>query len=150
MSNTLVVMCGVPGSGKSSLSARYRGLGYVVLSSDALRATIGANEGDQSVSKEVFKFIFIAAKYHLSQGTNVVIDATNYKRAARADYISIGKMFCANIVAHVVRVPIEVAKERNAKRARIVPNDVIDRMFGQWEEPTEAEGFSKVLVTENL
>lgn len=146
---TLTVMCGVPGCGKSTLAARYAQLGHVVLSSDTLRGVIGKDENDQSVSKDVFKFIFIAAKYLLAQGYNVAIDATNWKRASRAEFWAIAGQIGARRIAHVVRVPLEVAKARNDARARKVPHDVIERMHNGFEMPTKAE-CDEVIITDNL
>ena len=142
-------MCGVPGCGKSSIAARYRQLNKVVLSSDTLRGVIGQDENDQSVSRDVFKFIFIAAKYLLAQGHDVVIDATNWKRANRAEFWALAGQIGAKRVAHVVKVPLDVAKARNDARARKVPHDVIERMHNGFEMPTLDE-CDEVIITENL
>jgi len=43
-------------------------------------------------------------------------------------------------------IPIEVVKERNKNRDRVVPEYVIDRMFKNIEIPTEEEGRDTIKI----
>ncbi len=43
-------------------------------------------------------------------------------------------------------VPLEVCMERNLRRARVVPEDVMRRMAAKLRPPSFEEGFSKVIV----
>jgi len=43
-------------------------------------------------------------------------------------------------------VPLEVCLERNRRRDRIVPEDVLRRMSAKLRPPTFEEGFTKVVV----
>lgn len=139
-------MVGAPASGKSTLAAKLEADAHrygdelpIILSSDAMRAVIGTGEEDQSVSAKVFETLRNTTAYLLSRGHSVIIDATNTTRKARAEFIAIGRKYKAEVRAAVVKVSIETAKARNMKRARVVPEHVIDRMFGQFEMPTEGE-----------
>ena len=48
-------------------------------------------------------------------------------------------------VAIFVNTPVDVCKERNAKRDRVVPETVIDRMALSLNPPTIAEGFKEII-----
>lgn len=136
-------MVGIPGSGKSTIAKRY-GDCTAVLSSDELRAVIGNGESDQSVSGQVFRTLETMAAYFLARGQNVVIDATNITKAARLPFILIGRKYKAFVQAWVVEVDVKTAKYRNARRERVVPEDVIDKMAARLEIPTKEEGFDLV------
>jgi predicted kinase len=43
-------------------------------------------------------------------------------------------------------VPVEVCMERNRRRNRVVPEDVMNRMSAKLRPPTFDEGFSKIVV----
>jgi predicted kinase len=43
-------------------------------------------------------------------------------------------------------VPVEVCRERNRRRGRVVPEEVLDRMAAKLVPPSTGEGFSKVTV----
>lgn len=144
MSN-LTLFVGAPGAGKSSEFQRAFYTGAVCLSSDTLRGQIGKDESDQSVSGQVFATMEVMARYLLNQGFDVVIDATNMTKKARAPFVRIGRECGARVRAKVFDTSIEECKRRNAARARKVPEHVIDRMFAQFEMPTEAEGFENII-----
>lgn len=142
----LVLLCGIPASGKSSRATQLDRDGYYVLSSDAMRAVIGFSEIDQSVSGKVFEAMEYAAKYWLMRGKNVVIDATNYNRKSRARFVQIGKQMRANIIAHVFQTPLSECKRRNAARERVVPEHVLERMHAGFEMPVAGDEVNEVYL----
>ncbi len=135
----LILICGVPGSGKSTSAQYWKNTGAIVLSSDALRAQLGSGEGDQSVSPLVFRLMEQMAEYLLRHDYRVLIDATNYNIKARKPFVDLARKYNRKILAEVISVSLVVAKERNKARARVVPDDVIERMFNQFEMPTKGE-----------
>jgi predicted kinase len=132
----LTLICGIPGSGKSTLCAHYAADGAIVLSSDGLRAVIGTGEADQSVSGIVFKTMEHMTAYFLSRGIDVVIDATNCNRKSRKNFVTIGRKYKAFIVARVSQTDLETCKARNRARERVVPEHVLDNMWNGFEQPT--------------
>jgi predicted kinase len=133
----LILLVSIPGAGKSTFAQRYSS--EIVLSSDKLRGIVGTDESDQSVSGKVFSIMEAMADYFLSQGKDVVVDATNTTRKARKEFIKIGRKNGSKISAYVFPVPLEVAKARNAGRARVVPDFVLDRMHAGFEMPLVGE-----------
>lgn len=79
----------------------------------------------------------------LSDGKNVVVDATFMHRKARKDFVKIARDANAYLQAVVFNIPKETILERNAKRAasggRNVPIHVIDRMLTNYEKPEVPE-----------
>lgn len=133
----LILLVSIPGAGKSTFAQRYSS--EIVLSSDKLRGIVGTDESDQSVSGKVFSIMDVMTDYFLSQGKDVVIDATNTTRKARKEFVRIGRKNGAVISAYVFQVPLEVAKARNAARGRVVPDFVLDRMHKGFEMPLVGE-----------
>lgn len=135
----LILLCGIPGCGKSTLANAHAENNLIVLSSDAMRGVLGKDESDQSVSGDVFRILELVASYFLKRGNNVVIDATNCTRKARKGFVQIGRKYGANIVAQVMSTPLDVCKARNAARARVVPEHVLERMHAGFEMPVSGE-----------
>jgi hypothetical protein len=143
--NSLYLMVGAPASGKSTFSILDAEKKRAIrLSSDELRATIGKNEEDQTVTGKVFDFIKAAVKYFLRGGFSVIVDATNINKKNRADYLRIATELNVSAVAVCFEVPVEELKKRNSERARQVPEWVIDRFVNSYERPTLSEGFSRI------
>src|SRR5688500_3913912 len=81
----LILMAGLPGSGKSTFARRLAGAtGATVLESDALRQLLfGGPTHEAAESHALFGAIFEAAGTLLRDGHSVIIDATNLKRSDR-------------------------------------------------------------------
>lgn len=74
------------------------------------------------------------------------VDATNLSPRERRGWIKMAQEFGYEVHAVFFDVPIEVCTERNARRGRMVPEDVMQRMAGKLRPPTFEEGFSKITV----
>jgi predicted kinase len=73
------------------------------------------------------------------------IDATNLTIADRAPYIGIGRSYGCPVEALFFDVPLEVCRERNAQRHRVVPQEAMDKMAARLVPPSIEEGFSAVV-----
>lgn len=142
----LTILVGIPGSGKSTWAQAhaYEGNRPVIVSSDELRAVIGKDENDQTVSGKVFETMEFMVAYLLNRGHRVFVDATNYKRKDRARWIALAKRYNASVEVVVFPVTLETAKRQNANRARVVPEHVLDRMHANFEMPQMDEGINFV------
>jgi predicted kinase len=139
------ILVGAPGSGKSTWGKKFvADHPYVVrICPDEFRAKFGTGENDQTVSAKAFAETRKYMDFALSAGLSVIIDATNMHHKGRKDFLSIAKSHNANKIAVVFEATRETLIERNQKRGneggRVVPDDVIDRMLGNYQVPTHAD-----------
>jgi predicted kinase len=140
----IVVLVGLPGSGKSTWLER---IGATGLSSDAIRRWLADDETDQTIHDRVFGALRYLLRQRLLIGRPVTyIDATSLTPQERSPYIEIGKEFDCEMEAVYFDIPLEVCRERNATRSRVVPDEVMRAMAGKLVPPSPAEGFARITV----
>ena len=115
----LVVLVGLPASGKSRVAGELRErTGAVVLESDALRRllftqrTYSARE-----SQQLFAAIHAAIDELLSEGGTVVLDATNLAEAERAPLRDMAARWDARLVFVQITAPDSLIRRRLANRS---------------------------------
>ena len=140
----VVLAVGLPGSGKSTWFKRR---GVSPLSSDMVRHVLFDNPSEQRYQDLVFGTLrsLLRARLIARMPMNYV-DATNLSPKERRHWIRMAKDFGYEVHAVYFDVPLEVCTERNRRRGRVVPEDVMQRMAGKLRPPTFDEGFSKIIV----
>jgi predicted kinase len=141
---TVVLAIGLPGSGKSSWFKRHN---IVPLSSDMLRSILFDDPTEQRFQDLVFSNLrsMLRARLIAKRPLNYV-DTTNLTPHERQNWVKLAKDYGYEIQAVYFDVPLEVCLERNQRRERVVPEDVMRRMAAKLKAPTFEEGFSKVTV----
>jgi len=138
----IIVLCGLPGAGKSTYLEQ---LGVSGLSSDGLRKLLGDDETDQSIHDRVFETLRYLLRQRLALGRPVTyIDATNLTPEERRPYIAIGRSFGCEVEALFFDVPLELCRKRNAVRQRVVPEEAMKKMEAKLVPPSVEEGFQRV------
>ena len=139
-----MVLVGLPGSGKSTWARNY---GVAVLSSDELRFVLADDETDQTIHAEVFATLRYLLRRRLQLRRPLTfVDATNLTRRERRAYIRMAQVHDCSVEAVFFDVPVDVCKERNRGRKRVVPDFVIDMMASRIARPTVQEGFESVTI----
>lgn len=140
----IVVLVGLPGSGKSSYLEQ---LGVTGLSSDGIRLLLADDATDQTIHERVFQTMRYLLRHRLAIGREATyIDATNLRPEERKPYIGIGKSYGCRLEAVFFDVPLEVCRARNAARHRVVPQEALVKMAAKLVPPTVEEGFDRVVV----
>lgn len=135
----LVMLAGIPGSGKSTWLRTHLGDGDAYVSRDEVRfSIIGDNEDYFSHETEVFDKFVAEIEAKLKEGKRVFADATHINWASRRKLLErIHDKENIDIDIYTFATPLEVCLERNEQRegrAR-VPKSVVKRMFFQSNEP---------------
>lgn len=148
MSN-LIIMCGLPASGKSSYAKAVKN--SIIISTDDIREEINGNANIQDNGNLVFETAFNRIKENLIQNKykNVVFDATNINYKKRTDIVNRFKKYADKIICYFVYADYEECLERNSKRERKVPEEVIKRMYYNFYVPQFFEGFDDIIFKNN-
>jgi protein phosphatase len=112
---SLVVLVGASGSGKSTFAARHFDPSEVV-SSDAFRAAVSGDEGDQSASDAAFELLHAAVAERIAARRLTVVDATNVKPASRVPLLDLAGRCRVPAVAIVLDLRERLCLERNEER----------------------------------
>lgn len=127
--STLIIMCGISGSGKSvkakELKDKYNA---VIISTDDIREDIFKNVHDQEHNKEVFRIAYDEINMFIELSHNVIFDATNIKYSSIKDlkkgikyWNDVDKILC------IMDTPIDKAIKQNKARDKVIPTEVIIR-----------------------
>jgi len=145
---TLYICVGIPGCGKSTWTENFLKdkLSVEVINMDNIRFQVTGNHSDQSKNGLVAAKAMEALKKSMLCGTrDIVWDNTTLSVKYRKPLVSLAKENGYNVIAVFFQVPLEVAKQRNAARTRVVPEDVLDRMFASIAPPSLEEGFTEII-----
>ena len=140
----VVLAIGLPGSGKTTW---FRRRGVTPLSSDLLRSVLFDDVEEQKYQGLVFTTLrnLLRARLIARMPWNYV-DATNLSPRERRQWIHMAKSFGYEVQAVFFDVPLEVCLERNKRRDRVVPEEVMHRMSTKLRPPKFEEGFSKIVM----
>jgi predicted kinase len=144
LKGAVVLAIGLPGSGKSSWFKRHN---IIPLSSDLVRGLLFDDATEQRFQDLVFSSLRSLLRARLVAGRPMnYIDATNLSPKERHSWIKMAQDFGYEAHAVFFDVPTEICMERNRKRLRNVPDDVMLRMAQKLRPPKFDEGFAKVIV----
>lgn len=149
----LVVLSGVPGSGKSYFSKmlRKKKNGHVyIISSDSLRDLVTGNQQNWSEDTLMWKMFYDLARVYAADPKGIVVlDATNRSTKYRIDCVKELKTHFDEADLVLFDVPKEVVLAQNLDRDFPVPEHVIEEYFAEFELPKKEdyEFFKNVFIS---
>lgn len=140
------MMCGLPGSGKSTHAKQLR---CKVFSSDEIREELFGTADDtvntEDKHKIVFQTLHNRIKECLKSGESAVYDATNINWKTRKAFLQEIKNIPCYKVCNIIATPYDICLRNNKSRDRVVPESVIKRMYMNWYTPYYFEGWDFIV-----
>lgn len=140
----LVLLVGVPGSGKTTLAQRLLEKGYMSLNADSIRQELWGDPGDQREPEKVFELFYQRLEEALAEGKDIVIDNTNINTKHRSPILQRAiKAGYQDIQLWILDVPLQVCLDQNRLRARAVPDEIVVNYFNTLQghgKPRKHEG----------
>ncbi len=149
----LIVMIGLPGSGKSFLAKQLLKLHphYYLVSTDAIRAKLFGDESIQGPWLAILDQIKLQFQQAVTQATTAIYDATNAQRCDRQDLIQLAREIGFDPVIGIwMQTSIEQCLQRNQQRSRQVTQEIILKMHRQLCDapPRLTDGLDSLLIVQ--
>lgn len=131
----LVLLVGLPASGKSTFYRERLAESHVLVSKDTMRK--GSNRAKRQRR---------AIEAAFSEGRSVAVDNTNVSREERGSAIEVARLYGARVIVYHFAESVAACRERNALRdgAACVPLVAIYAAAKRYEEPSFEEGIESI------
>lgn len=142
--NKLIVLAGVPGSGKSYISLLIKDKmkhGHVyVVSSDQLRTQIVGNQQNFTQEPLMWSMYYELAKaYSLDKNGIVILDSTNAKRIYRINKVKPLKEYFDEVDLVVFELDKLTVMSQNLEREFPVKSNVVEMLYEEFEHVNEED-----------
>lgn len=140
----LIVLCGLPGSGKTTLSKKLAELYEAsIYHYDEMPRSLKRQGGGRARNQMHYDM-----RSDLLQDIDVVIDDLNLRRDDRINLLlKIRDIICDKILV-VCETPLDVCITRNRSRERTLPDDIIKFANKQFQIPALDEGWDFIIYYE--
>lgn len=144
----VVILVGPGASGKSTWAAEHFGAELAV-SSDRLRALVGAGEDDIAASADAFALLEEVVRQRIGRRLTTVVDTLGLDREKRVRWLGLAREAGMPCVAVAFDTPGEECRRRNRERtAKRIPADVLTSQLRTWasvKQELPTEGYDDVL-----
>lgn len=130
----LLVLCGTPGSGKTTLARKIlKDYDYDFHSFDDL----GCN---------THRDLILPIKESLKNGHDVIVDSTYSRKKIRMELLeSIHDLECRKII-YYLPTPLDLCISRNAERGYTVSTDTLQGIYYSFQSPVLEEGWDEIII----
>ena len=142
----IIMLVGLPGSGKSTYAKHIKNENTITISSDEIREELLDNVNDQTNNTLVFETVNNRVIEHLQKKdfSTIIVDATNLSRKYRMNFLNRIKKFNVEKQCMVIAAPYEDCLDNNKSRERVVPEEVMRKMYLRFEIPQYFEGWDAI------
>ena len=153
--NKLVVLAGVPGSGKSYFSKtikKVKSSHVYVVSSDALRREIAGTQSSLEYEDLMWQmFMSLARTYSLDKEGVVILDATHVNSDLRVERNKELKGLFNELILIVWELDKSVVSNQNLQREYPIAPEVLEKFFSIFKLPNEKdkEFFDQIIYIKN-
>jgi len=151
----LIILCGIPCAGKSTLAKGIADLlenkyeySATVVTSDTFRHMTPTYQYRFEAELEQFvrDATYETIRTGLKHGLIVISDDINYYASIRRHLVRIAEQCKADYAIIYVNTPLETALEWNKKRGEPVPNSLIEEIYYKLDEPGKEYKWDKPLL----
>ncbi|MEM1658442.1 MAG: AAA family ATPase [Candidatus Jordarchaeales archaeon] len=154
----LVVLCGLPSSGKTTLATHlalameHSGIPVAVVGSDDFRRMMPIYRERFPPEREpvVRELTLQTIRLLLKTGVSVISDDTNYYSSVRHKLVELARQTGAAYAIIAVETPLEVALKWNEERGLPIPQEVITSISEKFEKPGSKYKWDRSLVSVDL
>lgn len=134
----LILLSGLPGSGKTTLAAQLsQRTSAVHVESDAIRHELNSSpDYTRAENHKVFESVERLAKEALIEGRSVIVDATNLDMRSRRRFIELSERLEVRVIGARVTAPLAVLRRRVSEEREGFSSagpDVLEAMSGRPE-----------------
>ena len=127
-------LCGISGSGKTTYAYNHAQENNVILDSDAIREERWGDAADPQQPNNVFEEMLRRTIAAFKEGRNVYYCSTGLAARHRINLLKqLRQKFNFEAECIICIAPVEICKERNTHRPRVVPDYVIDKQFHSFQ-----------------
>lgn len=152
LQRTLLIFCGIPGSGKTTIARLVANKLHsaVHIETDTIRSMVAHRAYTGGESRFVYRSAAAVAGEALKAGYDAILDGTYVREEFREEPISnLAGLYKAQLTIHVA-CDIGVAYERNLTRSDKVPKESFVRLYSRFETPLNALRIDSDKVTPEL
>lgn len=145
----MIVLVGLPRSGKSSYAMKIKDRSDIVVNLDQMRKIVYGQEFNQMMDYVAIKANQYMLEYLLTNHHNVIVDATNTRTHVRKELVELAKKYNYRVEAHFMNTPPDVCMIRAIRTDRDYLTDVIHRQIGYFDAngfASNAEGFDDIKI----
>jgi len=134
---TVTLMCGIPGSGKSTWIKNNKKSNVDVVSLDEIRKTVYGHQYHKDADVWILAFSTSMASLLLKQNRSIIIDATNILPFMRDTWRKLANQYGAVTEMICFEIPLKVCIERNNKRPKKqrVPTRILKQFAAAYSPP---------------
>jgi predicted kinase len=148
---TVTLMCGLPGSGKTTWIKNNKKSDTDIISLDDIRHSIFGHQFYRDAEPWILAFAASMAKILLEQKRSIIIDATNLLPFMRNTWRTMAQKYGAKIELVLLDVPLAVCIKRNNTRSKSkrVPITVLKQFNDIFVPPSHKyEPYDKIIIIE--